>query len=259
LEKKRIALKAKLSKQSSSAAKLVTEQCATDIPLNSSDTENQDDGKINVQAFTMKSLLISNIGSHPNERHRQLEPRGKGTISNKREVLVTSALPKNKADVLRLGLELAKRRLKLAELQKMKRLHSTSVAMCSNDPKKVTETESDLQKSQSDDLGGELSLSSRAEMKEVDGSLLLGMIHKQQILLRQHKENLHIHTSSLQECQSLLEEEKKLRHETEKRLLDLMQRKDGTEKMVTSITKKIMRLRRRRNKDSSSECTRTSS
>jgi hypothetical protein len=260
-KRKEMALKAKLSKQNVSAAKVAVEQCAADTSLNSPENENQHDERVDVQAFSMKSLLISNIGSHPNERHRQLHARGYATVSNKEQISTTTTLPRNKADILRLELELAKRRLKLAELQKMKKLRSTSVVVCNKDVEKITDTENNIEmnprKTQSIDQGDVLDVASstRIEVKDFDGSLLLGMIHKQQSLLRKHKESLHLHTLSLQECQSSLEEERKLYHETEKRLLDSMQRKEGTEKMVRSITKTIMRLRRQRNKRSLSECT----
>jgi len=255
-EKKEMALKAKLSKQITTIPK-VADQFITDVSSDYSNAENQQ--RIDVQAFSMKSLLISNIGSHPDERHRQIgkiDLTRKVTRSNKDHSPAKIALPQNKADMLRLGLELAKRRLKLAELQKLIKLKSKPAVIC-KDADKIIGTECETRNGDQSDACG-VPCSSSLEMKEFDGALLLGMIHKQQILLRQHKENLHKHTVSLQECQSSLEEEKKLHNDAEQHLLDLMQRKDGTERMVRSITKKIMRLRRRRYKIVSSEGTGTS-
>jgi hypothetical protein len=72
------------------------------------------------------------------------------------------------------------------------------------------------------------------------------MIEKEKALLDYHSSQLRSCTDAMRTCMTDLENEKKGREECNGILHDLNQRKTVADKMVRSVTKKIMRLRRRR-------------
>ena len=282
----------------------------------------------NLSAFTMQSLRIMNIGSQGTDdelvRHRSIEsisilrrsssvvavastastgvPEADGVKSSEISICdnnnnnnESNVLSSNRVAKLKLDLELAKRRLKLAGLQK-KRLevqrHPTpvpvNVADLSNkdpapaidlqvqqlpqpDPVDSTDllnkdpvidltehfpakpamvTMQDLLKRQQELLSNiKASKEAHKELKDgQDISNLRQMIQKQQALLRQHGTTVTNCTESLQQCKTSLELEKKAKAQSEAILQDLLQRKAQNENMMGNVSRKIMKLRRKREK-----------
>jgi hypothetical protein len=279
-------------------------------------------GKLpNLSAFTMQSLRIMNIGSQGTDdelaRHRSIESlsilrRSSSVVAvasststsvpdtddvkssdisirdnNKNE---SNVLPSNRVAKLRLDLELAKRRLKLAGLQK-KRLEvqrqptpvPVDVADLSNknpapvidlqvqtlpqpDPDDSTDLVIDLtehlsakpakatmqdllQKQQELLINIKASKEAHKELKDgQDISNLRQMIQKQQALLRQHGTTVTNCTESLQQCKTSLDSEKKAKTQSEATLQGLLQRKAQNENLMGNVSRKIMKLRRKREK-----------
>ena len=86
--------------------------------------------------------------------------------------------------------------------------------------------------------------------KEQDVSSLRKMINKQKVLLEYHGSQLRSCTSDMKKCKGKYEEEKTAKKQNETKLKDLIERKAITEKLVISVTNKIMSLRRQRERDS---------
>ena len=245
---------------------------------------SQDDDLADISAFPMKSLLIINIGLQGTDdefvRQRPIESITVFNRSNsnglqesndtseisseKNEVKV---VPSNQAAKLRLDLELAKRRLQLAGLQK-KRLEAKQkpAPVESHDlisKKTLTDqaeiilatsakaTVQDLLKRQQE-LRSNIKASREAQKELKNGqdiSHLRQMIQKQQALLSHHGNALKNCTALLQQTKVSLEAEKEAYDQGEVRLRDLLQRKSSSERMVRNVSSKIMKLRRKRDKD----------
>lgn len=242
-------------------------------------TEKQEGPKevlSDVSAFRMKSLLITNIGSYGSKeeiRYRATsnpDSEDVWQISGKQNE-GTSVPPTKNIMKLRLNLELAKNRLKLAELKKAKtkilgEQQSKTIAEiddqktkeieedCASQepPSSKVETVHDLLKRQ-EELRESISASKEAQKElknEQSISSLREMIEKQKVLLQYHGSQLRSCTDSMRSCMTGLEQEKKDREKSDAKLQDSLQRKAVTEKMVRAVTRKIMKLRRRRERDS---------
>jgi len=265
----------------------------------------QKDGLDDISAFTMKTLLLTNIGSYGSdekihhrtaenhsddtspEGHRKRKSRCRnanssdmgGADDDERKGKAQIVPPVSDAARLRLNLALAKRRLRLEELKnaKSKRVKVTSEAAPVREEENSVgpvneaiemniavgdgilvnegnatkrETFQDLLKRQ-EELRENINASREAQ-KVLKGdqevSNLLEMIEKQRALLEYHGQNVRSCTTSLIDCKTSLVQENQGQAQSERRLKDLVQRKAATENMVRSVTKKIMRLRRRREK-----------
>jgi DNA-binding transcriptional MerR regulator len=75
------------------------------------------------------------------------------------------------------------------------------------------------------------------------------MIQSQQALLSQHGIAVKNCTELLQQTQFSFESELEANAQSQARLRDLLQRKASSEKMVRNVSSKIMKLRRKRDKD----------
>ena len=92
--------------------------------------------------------------------------------------------------------------------------------------------------------------SSREAQKEIkyehEVSNLREMIEKQKVLLEYHSSELRSCNLQMRSCRIELKEERLGKEKSEEMIRDFEHRKAMTEKMVRSVTSKIMKLRRRR-------------
>jgi hypothetical protein len=248
---------------------------------------SRSDDLADISAFSMKVLLIMNIGSRETDHEsvRQV-PIDSVSIFSQSSSIAYTDLPEindvgviasekpeaevvvsNEVAMLRLNLELAKRRLKLAGLQK-KRLEVNKKA----DPVESSDliskeaiidqakniaiepakaTVQDLLKRQ-EELRSNIKASKEAQKELKDGqdiSHLRQMIQSQRALLSQHGIAVKNCTELLQQTQFSFESELEANAQSQARLRDLLQRKASSEKMVRNVSSKIMKLRRKRDKD----------
>jgi|AntRauTorckE5430_2_1112549.scaffolds.fasta_scaffold00605_9 hypothetical protein len=276
------ALKRKAHKQNSSFLGEENPEAANKISRVS-----RSDDLADISAFSMKALLIMNIGSREidNESVRHV-PIDSVSIFSQSSSMAYTDLPEindvrviasekaeakvvvlNEVARLRLNLELAKRRLKLAGLQK-KRLEvnkkpdpvelgdliskeaiieqAKTIAI---EPAKATVQDLLLRQ---EELRSNIKASKEAQKELKDGqdiSHLRQMIQSQQALLSQHGIAVKNCTELLQQTQFSFESELEANAQSQARLRDLLQRKASSEKMVRNVSSKIMKLRRKRDKD----------
>lgn len=223
-------------------------------------------GLSDVTAYAMKSLVIKKIGSFGNneERYRERLYHGSDEVlpNNRATDDIIAAPSTDNSAKLRLNLELARNRLKLAELKRAqtKIRGEQEIQAISNENTKETDkieeppaiqTLEGLLKRQ-EELRQSISASKEAQKEvkqEQSISNLREMIEKQKVLLEYHGSQLRSCSDAMRGCVVGLGQEKKAKETSDLKLQDLLQRKAVTEKMVKAVTKKIMRLRRLRERN----------
>lgn len=231
-----------------------------------------------ITAFSMTSLVISNIsasGETELVRPRAIEsitilgpPRtsiGTNMSMEKKvkEEPVAGIKTEERSDVsradkLKLELELAKRRLRLVELQrKRQKISETFEENESVTIKKESVSEGDklsrpsieelLKKRQK--LSDNIQASKITQQKKKEENTvrqLRTMITKQEKLLNQHKDAIKLCIIGIQDCRTTIENEKAVKEKAELQLRDLQQRRENTEKMMKDVSNNVMKLRSKR-------------
>jgi len=230
----------------------------------------------------MKTLIVVNVGISEPEPKSQ-EQLDLGSTDFKSDVYIVDSQNEQQqasradsseasfknADKLRLDLELAKRKLKLEELiqakrkrlagQKVKVVSSISSEPNSKDDvvvdlklKKGNETASDLRKRLAQ-MKNTINTSKEVnrELKhEAHVGDLRGMIERQRGMLEHHGDTVRSCSASLKACDEQLPREKEGIVKCKGKLDNLNQRRAATEKMIQSVTEKLMSLRRIREQNS---------
>ena len=231
-----------------------------------------------ITAFSMTSLVISNIsasGETELVRPRAIEsinilgpPRtsiGTNTSMELKvkeepvaEIKTEDRSDVSRADKLKLELELAKRRLRLVELQrKRQKISETFEENESVTIKKESVSEGDklsrpsieelLKKRQklSDNIQAS-KITQQKKKEEHTVRQLRTMIAKQEKLLNQHKDAIKLCIIGIQDCRTTIENEKAVKEKAELQLRDLQQRRENTEKMMKDVSNNVMKLRSKR-------------
>ncbi|GFH49410.1 predicted protein [Chaetoceros tenuissimus] len=241
--------------------------------------DENESGLHDITAFSMTSLVISNIsagGETELVRPRAIEsinilgpPRTSTRTNNmsmemkvKEEPVAESKTEEksdvSRADKLKLELELAKRRLRLVELQrKRQKIAETFEENDSGTVKKESASKGDklskpsieelLKKRQ--ELSDNIQASKITQQKKKEESTvrqLRTMIAKQEKLLNQHKDAVKQCIIDIQDCRTTIENEKAVKEKAELQLRDLQQRRENTEKMMKDVSNNVMKLRSKR-------------
>ncbi len=226
------------------------------IPFTRSSSDNLDSSSQNTGILGPNSTNETNNSTNTRETE-QIKADVQATIPEK----------------LKLDLELAKRKLKLQELKKAKamkdnemRLNPSSTVlndigsklkveekksefteMKEKQPEKLKELRERLAKMKESII---VAKGANRELKyEQQVADLRRMIEKQRAMLAHHGDNVRSCTATLRTSEEKLKLETQGLEICQKRLIHVKQRKASTEKMVQSVTKKLMSLRKRREDD----------